>query len=149
MAIKLGPPRLHKNLRPGAVIFRVPMQTTAAPWNQAPQMMADLVQIQMFVADRRGQNVDPARTGIDVDRLVNPRAGTHSPNARAPGRKRHIGCPHRLIADVNSLVRLELSPAPTGIGKWRPDPPPEAGAGLSAVKTSNSSSAHPRRWQYR
>src|SRR5699024_12754037 len=96
----------------------------------------DLVQIQMCVADRRGQNVDPARTGIHVDRLVNPRAGTHSPNARAPGRKRHIGCPHRLIADVNSLVRLELSPAPTGIGKWRPDPPPEAGAGLSAVKTN-------------
>src|SRR5690625_3457495 len=99
------------------------MQTTAAPWNQAPQLRADLVQIQMFVADRRGQNVDPARTGIDVDRLVNPRAGTHSPNARAPGRKRHIGCPHRLIADVNSLVRLEVSPAPTGDWEVEAGPP--------------------------
>src|SRR5699024_2565755 len=99
------------------------MQTTAAPWNQVPQLTADVVQISILVADRRDQHVDPVRTGIKVDRLINPRAGPHSPNTKITGRKRHIGYPHRLIADVNSLVRLELSPDPTGDWEVEAGPP--------------------------
>src|SRR5699024_802264 len=133
LGINAGPDHHHmlqakfrnrvKNLRPRAVIFCVPMQTTAAPWNQAPQLTADVVQISILVADRRGQHVDPASLHIKVDRLINPRAGTHSPNAKATGRKRHLGYPHRLIADVNSPVRLELSPAPTGDWEVEAGPP--------------------------
>src|SRR5699024_10842956 len=48
---------------------------------------------------------------------------------RAPGRKRHIGCPHRLIADVNSPVRLEVLPAPVGgSGSGGRTPPSDDGS---------------------
>src|SRR5699024_12235972 len=53
--------------------------------------------------------------------------GTHSPNDRAGCQKRHIGDQHRLSAAVNSPVRLELSPAPTG--DWEVEAGPPAGGG--------------------